>query len=276
MAVRILVICGNEFSILGCRTMNTLVVSCWRWLTGWFGSCFVRTAKITSEGTACIRVLRDLLFHASKCTRNAGSIARKSLFVLLAVSLTITQIGFSVAQAQVLGDDIDFDPPVIDHESLVSGVAGELQVFSALVVDDRGLERVTLYYRGTTGQDYQQVTMQRLSATDNYTASVDSGVEQQKIEYYIEALDTGGNRVLKGFPFFPLVRVLEAAPVAQQIEPPAPVASATTERNTALYIVLGVLAAGLIAGLAGGSNSGGGGGEPPVNTVPLTINVSPP
>jgi hypothetical protein len=200
---------------------------------------------------------------------------RKPGMALLALALAFTQVAWSVAQAQALTDDIDFDPPVIDHESLVTGIAGELQVFSAVVVDDRGLERVTLYYRSATGQDYQQVPMQRLSGTDNYTASVDSSVGQQKVEYYIEALDTGGNRVLKGFPFFPLVRSLEAPPPVQVAEKPAP--PPTPERNNTLYIVLGVLAVGLLAGLAGGSDGGGGGGgEPTDNTVPLTINVSPP
>ncbi len=219
------------------------------------------------------------LFQAVNITRTLTLLLRKLGLSLLALALALSQIAFSVAQAQTISDDIDFDPPVIDHESLVSGVSGEIQVFSALVVDDRGLERVTLYYRSTTGQEYQQVPMQRLSATDNYTASVDSAVDQKKIEYYIEALDSGGNRVLKGFPFFPLVRGLEAprqVPVAEQAVTPPP---AEAKSNNALYIVLGVLAVGLIVGLAGGSsdNGGGGGGVPPDdNTVPLTINVSPP
>lgn len=201
---------------------------------------------------------------------------RKPCMALMALALAFSQVAWSVAQAQALTDDIDFDPPVIDHESLVTGIAGELQVFSAVVIDDRGLERVTLYYRSTTGQDYQQAPMQRLSGTDNYTASVDSTLEQKKVEYYIEALDTGGNRVLKGFPFFPLVRGLEAPKTAAVAEAPAP--APTPQRNNTLYIVLGVLAVGLLAGLSGGSDGGGGGGggEPTDNTVPLTINVSPP
>lgn len=205
----------------------------------------------------------------------AEILLRKLGTFALALALAISQVALSVAQAQTLSDDIDFDPPVIDHESLVSGISGEMQVFSAVVVDDRGLERVTLFYRAETGQDYRQAPMQRLSATDNYTASVDSAENQKKIEYYIEALDTGGNRVLKGFPFFPLVRALEApvaAPVVEQVATPPPPAKS----NSALYLVLGVLAAGLIAGLASDSGGSGGGGDPADNTVPLTINVSPP
>ena len=221
-------------------------------------------------------------------TISAVCFLRKLLCCVLAGGLLVSQTAFSVAQAQTVTDDIDFDPPVIDHESLVTGIAGELQVFSALVVDDRGLEEVTLYYRNATGQDYQQIAMQPMSGTDNYTASVDSTPQQEKVEYYIEARDTGGNRVLKGFPFFPLVRTLEApapAPVVEQPAPPPPAAS-TGNRNTTLYVVLGAVALGLLAALAvsgggggGGDNgggAGGGGGESPDSTVPLTINVSPP
>jgi len=201
--------------------------------------------------------------------------ARKLCLTALALSLVVSQVAYSVAQAQVLSDDIDFDPPVIDHESLENGVAGDLQVFSALVVDDRGLERVTLYHRGTTGQEYQQVPMQRLAGTDNYTASVDTTVTQKKVDYYIEALDSGGNRVLKGFPFFPLVRNLEAPTVAPVVEAPPP--TANKNRRTVIYVVLGVLAAGLIAGIAAGSSGGGGGGsDGDDGDVPLTINVTPP
>jgi len=218
------------------------------------------------------------LIRAIVLNGNVAFLLRRVGISALALALAICQITFSVAQAQTLSDDIDFDPPVIDHESLVTGVSGELQVFSAVIVDDRGLERVTLYYRAETGQDYQQVPMQQLSATDNYTASVDSVDDQKKIEYYIEALDTGGNRVLKGFPFFPLVRALEAPvtpPVAEPVATPTPAAKS----NSTLYLVLGVIAAGVIAALAsdsGGGGGAGGGGEVPGNTVPLTINVSPP
>ena len=213
--------------------------------------------------------------------RATCQLLRRLGMTLLALTLAISQVAWSVAQAQNLSEDIDFDPPVIDHESLDTGTAGELQVFSALVVDDRGLERVTLFYRSTTGQDYREVPMQQLTGTDNFTASVDTELDQQKIDYYIEALDTGGNRVLKGFPFFPLVRALDppvAAPVVA--EPAAPAAEPKGSGRSVLYIVLGALAVGLLAGLAGSGDSGGGGsnggGENPDNTVPLTINVSPP
>ena len=92
-------------------------------------------------------------------TISAVCFLRKLLCCVLAGGLLVSQTAFSVAQAQTVTDDIDFDPPVIDHESLVTGIAGELQVFSALVVDDRGLEEVTLYYRNATGQDYQQICL---------------------------------------------------------------------------------------------------------------------
>lgn len=204
-----------------------------------------------------------------------ADLLKKLVVAFISVLFALTQIGLSVVHAQTLSDDIDFDPPVIDHESLVTGIAGELQVISALVVDDRGLEKVTLFFRNAAGQEYQQVVMQQLAGTSNFTASIDSTVDQKKIDYYIEALDTGGNRVLKGFPFFPLVRSL-TAPVVK----PAPAVKETApakSSNTLIYVLLGALAVGLLASQGGGSSGGDdGGGEPPENTVPLTINVTPP
>jgi len=56
--------------------------------------------------------------------------------------------------------------------------------------------------------------MQRVGNTNEYTVTIDTSVGQDSVEYYIEALDTGGNRVLKGFPFFPLVRQLDPGPAS--------------------------------------------------------------
>jgi len=190
------------------------------------------------------------------------------------VLLVLQQCVFSVAQGQAIGPDIDFDPPVIDHEALQTGVPGETQVFTALIVDDRGIESVLFYYRTNSNTGFSTVPMQRLEQTDNFAVSIETQAGDRRIEYYIEALDTGGNRVLKGFPFYPLVRDMIAVPRIELPPPPAPVIEQPAG-NKFVYIVLGALTVGLIAALSSGDNSAGS--EPPGNnTVPLTVTVSPP
>lgn len=181
-----------------------------------------------------------------------------------------------LAHAQVVASEIDIDPPVIDHESLETGIAGQLQLFSALVIDDRGLDYVDLHYRSATNSEYQKVAMAALAGTANFAVTITTELGQSKIEYYIEAADTGGNRVLKGFPFFPLIRNLAVAPVAR-----VPVTT-TAGNNTSgdgsskwLYVALGALAVGLLVS----ASSSGDDGAPPVGPgeqVPLTINVTSP
>ena len=167
--------------------------------------------------------------------------------------------------------EIDIDPPVIDHEALETGIPGQTQQFSALVIDDRGLTHVALFHRDRSGAQYSRVEMEQVGSTSEYTVSIETSVDQNSIEYYIEALDTGGNRVLKGFPFFPLVRQLEPLPgtTAEVTETSGP-----DKRIT--YVILGVAAVGLAAVLLSG---GGGSDDPtvePPGTVPINITVTPP
>lgn len=169
--------------------------------------------------------------------------------------------------------EIDIDPPVIDHEALESGISSETQLFSAIVVDDRGLEHVMLFHRDRSGAQYESVDMQNKEGSNEYTTSVDTSLGQTRVEYYIEALDTGGNRVLKGFPFFPLVRELtpQTASVTPEKESSAP-------ESRLIYVLLGVAAVGIALALSGsGGDEGNGGGSGPMpGTVPLNIEVTPP
>ena len=179
------------------------------------------------------------------------------------------------------GSGIDIDPPVIDHEALETGDSGQAQEFRAGVVDDRGLRRVWLFHRDKSGAQYSSVPMRQVEGTSEFVVTIDTLVGQNRIEYYIEAVDTGGNRVLKGFPFFPLVRQLNGV---TEPAPPPPVQAEEPKRNTLIYVALGVAAAvgvGLALLSGGGGDDGNDGGNDPdqmpePGTVPLTIVVSPP
>ena len=186
-------------------------------------------------------------------------------------TIRLAQADTGTSDSSWLGE-IDIDPPVIDHEALESGKSGESQEFSALVVDDRGLKHVVLYYRDRAGAQYDSVELQPVDGSDEYTAVVETSLGQTRVEYYIEALDSGGNRVLKGFPFFPLVRELasETANVREATE-----SSATESRL--IYVLLGVAAVGLALALSGGDDSSSTNTELPApGTVPLNIFVTPP
>lgn len=187
---------------------------------------------------------------------------------------TVETIRLAQAGPGWLGE-IDIDPPVIDHEALESGRSGDSQDFKAIVVDDRGLKHVMLFHRDRSGAQYESVQMQSVEGSDEYTATVATSLGQTRVEYYIEALDTGGNRVLKGFPFFPLVRELTppTASVADEKE-------SSGSQSRVIYVLLGVAAVGLALALAGGGGGDGpeddGGPDPTPGTVPLNIEVTPP
>jgi len=197
--------------------------------------------------------------------------------ILLAQNVEQTGPGSAPAtqQTRPWGSDIDIDPPVIDHEALKSGIPGQDQEFRALVIDDQGLKHVWLFHRDRSGAQYTSVPMQRVGETSEFVVTIGSALGQNRIEYYIEAVDTGGNRVLKGFPFFPLVRQL--SPLAG--EPAAPVEPAAKSDSKLLYVILGVAAVGVgLALLSGGDDNDGATGPvtPEPGTVPLTIVVNPP
>ena len=168
--------------------------------------------------------------------------------------------------------DIDIDPPIIDHESLETGVSGEPQQFSAVVVDDRGLTHVVLFHRDRSGAQYSDIEMEQVGSTNEYTAVIDTSEGQDSVEYYIEALDTGGNRVLKGFPFFPLERQLDPGPTST--------AEVTEEASGSdkrlIYVALGVAAVGLAALLLSGGGDNDNPEPEPGATVPISITITPP
>ena len=239
--------------------------------TGKFGKLHCYTADSVPARGLIRRWLTLMLVASLICSQSFAQVPTNTANESDDFSVTTIRL----AQAGPLPAEIDIDPPVIDHEALEPGIAGEQQVFTAGVIDDRGLKHVMLFHRDQTGTQYQSIVMQKVEATDNYTVTIDTAPAQSRIEYYIEALDTGGNRVLKGFPFFPLVRELTTL-TTNVAEAP----ESSKSRNGLIYVLLGVAAIGIIAAVAGGGG-GDDGPEAPEpmpgdDTVPLTITVTPP
>lgn len=196
----------------------------------------------------------------------------------LSLVLVITQTLSMLAHAQDLPASNDIEPPTIELEETKSGIAGEAQVFSAFVVDNVGLKDVKLYYRYAGQQPFKTLPMVPLSDTGYFTATVPTaGSEERELEYYIQARDQNGNRVVRGYAFDPLVRTLSSSLASIEPEPPTNTGSEAQEESGGFkwwYVALGVLAAGAIAGIASSGDDGSGNNG---NTgVPVTLTVNPP
>lgn len=191
-------------------------------------------------------------------------------------ALSQALLGMSAAYAQ--SGFIDVEPPLIEHDVIGAVESGIRQSFFATVVDENELDSVSLFYRFQNDPVYSSVLMNRVSYSSTYIAHVptDSGSDRN-IEYYIQARDKAGNRTVRGYAFNPLLREINlgnSAPIANAPDPlPAASESSLGKKKTVLYVVLGVLAAGVIAGLS----SGGGTSEPcPDDRCTISITVGQP
>ncbi|OED43058.1 hypothetical protein AB833_04540 [Chromatiales bacterium (ex Bugula neritina AB1)] len=178
-----------------------------------------------------------------------------------------------MASAQIA----DTEAPVVIHrQPETAGVAGELQTFLARVSDDIEVSEVTLYYRQSDKGEFASIPMRVLLDTlGEYMIAVESSVSDYPgFQYYIEAVDTSGNRTSRGFSYAPMVLPLEQ-PVATASAPagaasePAP-STAPEKRSGPSGWLIGLGALLLLGALGGG---GGGGSDSPTDpgTVTLTI-----
>lgn len=162
-----------------------------------------------------------------------------------------------VSQAQQLADAAS--PPTIEHDEFAYDGSVAVQVFTATVQGGASLVGVGLYHRFPGESTYRRTEMTPIAGTAIYSASVSTPLGKDRpraIEYYIRAEDATGNLALKGFTFNPLERELSAAIAAEPASGTADGAQ-STGRSRVLYYVLGALAIGAIAGLAGGGSGGG-------------------
>ena len=252
-------------------------------------SNYLTCSNCSSSGKVLSLVLTALSLTGSAIL---GSLASTMAVVLLvAGSLNSNPAN---AQTTPAAPNSDINPPVIELETIDSGVAGQDQVFTALVAaDNSNLLDVKLYYRYMGQQAYQNVLMEPLAAdTDFYLATLTTDPEDTRtIEYYVQARDTAGNRVVEGFAFEPLLRTLTAAQTGTEsfgeetvvTADPGPQFETEAPSSGGIklwHIVVGVLAVGAIAAVAASGGGGDGGGGNPDNpspqTVPLTITIGTP
>jgi len=180
----------------------------------------------------------------------------------------------------------DITAPLIEHDAnevnLRKGIGN---VIKATVTDDIGVGEVSLFFRPEGNDRFIRIQMRPAKAKNIYAATLPE-LDSGNMEYYIQATDTSGNKILKGKQFIPLIAKVNGStttpPSGDQDEPIAPVPiiqtqiSAEKEEKTGIskwvWIGAGVLAVGAIAAASSGGGDSGG-GNPPANTVNVTVSA---
>lgn len=213
--------------------------------------------------------------------KNSSQSVLSTCFAMwFAMWFAVAQALFGVAPAfaQQTNAVIDLDPPLIEHEIIPEVESNTRQTFVATVVDDDELESVRLFYRFSGEPTYSSALMNRVSFSSSYIAQINTDPSTETaIEYYIQARDKSGNRTVRGYAFNPLIRSITVAggESGSTTKVAANDATATQAKpRKALYIVIGVLALGLLASLA--SDGGGSGNSCDASGCTIDINIDQP
>ena len=190
---------------------------------------------------------------------------------------------------------IDFIAPQIEHKLTTEGVAqGDDHLVTAKVTDDTGVDTVILHYREKGTRNFEPTVMQNLDGSAHYEALIiGQSIHTAGIEYFFEATDSSGNTLemygSDGEPFSVAV-VQQEVSVVNKINITVPNGARggpsnqsvlpikkSSNKKTWLWVGLGVLAAAVIAGAAGGgSDSGPAATQPADNTGDLDISTPVP
>lgn len=153
-----------------------------------------RTASLKPIQMACFRSLKSLC-----CC-------------LLSLTLVTVSVFGNPAFAQSTAELTDAAPPLIEMSQVKEGLAGEVQVFNATVIDDQELLAVLFFYRWAGEEQFASLDMELLEGTNSYNVSIPTSEDEvRNIEYFVQAEDTAGNRAIKGFTFDPLIRTIYAS-----------------------------------------------------------------
>lgn len=172
----------------------------------------------------------------------------------------------------VFAQTVDTVAPIIELEELTEGIADRSQVFTAQVAEDNTLSDITLYYRREGQLPFTPAPMKALGATGYYSVSIPTDFNDLRtIEYYVQAIDSAGNRTVSGYAFDPYQRMLAApdTPITSNSSTAqAPVEDTRVPllKRRWVQVTLGILAVGAIASLA---DDDGGDSE----VVPLTFTL---
>lgn len=192
--------------------------------------------------------------------------------VFMALLLSLSPAMTSLAQAQAARD---ITPPKVLHEPDSGEVPSDQPyVVSATVSDENGVGNVTLFFRQVGSSIFNSVDMTPTGKADVFVTEINPAeLNPPGLEYYIQAEDTSGNTLLRGFTFEPLVlKIGEGSSGSDQLASQSTdeVKKSGSSSSKWLWIGLGVLAVGGLAA-GGGGGGGGGGNEDPSVTINAPI-----
>ncbi len=211
-------------------------------------------------------------------------ISSNSVSIVLSLAIALSPVSGALAQAG------DTEAPVLIHRQIDAGVAGELQTFLARVSDDFGIEGVTLHYRQGDVGEFNELAMRPLiDSIGEYMIAIETSVsEYPGLQYYIEAVDSSGNKTNRGYAYAPIVLPLAAPATTTPTTTPGPIvdtqrAPETVATKPAFELNTTAVLIGVGALLAlGALASGGSGGEseptnptgPPTTGNPDTVTLT--
>ncbi len=170
-----------------------------------------------------------------------------------------------LAPAVVAQSKLDITPPTVQHEpDSRNASASKPYLFTAKVEDENGVGKVLVFYRTIGTKVFSNIEMKEGKKSGLFMVELAaSELKSPGVEYYIQAEDTSGNTLLRGFTFEPLVlNVDEGLPTsvaaADSEKPSGPLAGLAS--NKMVWIGVGALVLGAVA-LGGGGGSGDSGGS---------------
>ena len=179
------------------------------------------------------------------------------LCYLLAVLLVVGPFQFTIALAQNAA--IDFEIPTITTAHVEEETDGNLDI-EVGAIDNVAITEVSLFYRYSENDLYQQVQLFS-SGGDLFSAQLAS-VGAGEIQHYFVATDSSGNKTQRGNSYFPQVTELTGQGSS----------GLAHSKPKYLYYILGALAVGVIAAIAGGGE--GSDGEP-ATCCTVIVNTTP-
>lgn len=212
-------------------------------------------------------------------------ILRKHIALLAACTYSVMSCQTALAQEDImLSPKADVTPPKIEHEPAAESVTGtEPVTLTATVKDDSGVKEVTLFSRSGGEGDFKPTPMKDVG-DGRYEATIQAdGLAQPNLEYYIQAVDGAGNTVLRAGKFFPLkIAVVPQVGGGEVLSTAEGEGAPQEEKKSYWGWVLGAVAIGALAALAGGDDGGsapppdGGPGGGGATTGTLTVTAPAP
>ena len=176
----------------------------------------------------------------------------------------------------------DVSAPEVQHSPLLEKVANnESQIISATVTDDVAVQSVILFFRPSGIPTFNQRRMNRVGDSDIYSATLRAEeLISSGLEYYIQAKDLAGNKILRGHSFTPLTidikHKIADEPRSSTTERFASTPAPDPQKKSILKNKWFWIAGAVILGAAAGSGGGGSGEEEASNTGSLAVSVPAP